>query len=69
LTEQDAAKESAALREAQQHPTVAKLLEAFPGARIVEIRDLAAIAREEGAQEVATANQTTDPIEDPEQSE
>ncbi|GIL39371.1 DNA polymerase III subunit gamma/tau [Roseiterribacter gracilis] len=62
LSEQDAAKESAALQEAKVHPTVAKLLATFPGAKIVEIRDLAA----EANQDTAT---TTPTDEDPEQSE
>jgi DNA polymerase III subunit gamma/tau len=67
LVEQDSARESAVLNEAAAHPTVAKLLATFPGARITEIRDLAAEANADAVEE-ATTN-TTDAFEDPEQSE
>jgi DNA polymerase-3 subunit gamma/tau len=62
LAEQDAARESAQMAEVRAHPTVAKLFEAFPEAKIVEVRDLAAEANTDAAP-------AADAFEDPEQSE
>jgi DNA polymerase III subunit gamma/tau len=42
LAEQDAAAESERIAAAERHPTVAKILETFPGARVTGVNDLAA---------------------------
>ncbi len=42
LAEQEAAAEAARIAAAESHPTVAKILETFPGARVTGVNDLAA---------------------------
>jgi DNA polymerase-3 subunit gamma/tau len=44
LTEQEAAAEAALKDEAARHPTVRAVLDAFPGAKILEVRDLEPLA-------------------------
>jgi len=42
LAEQEAAAEAERIATAERHPTVAKILETFPGARVTGVNDLAA---------------------------
>jgi DNA polymerase III subunit gamma/tau len=52
LAEQDAAAEAALKDEAARHPTVRAVLDAFPGAKILEVRDLEPLAQEPPAPDV-----------------
>lgn len=62
LAEQDAAAEAALKDEAARHPTVKAVLDAFPGAKILEVRDLEPLAEAPAASDLGD---TTDmPVAD-----